>query len=80
MGATGSGDFPSVARTLGSEEVKSLAALALALPHGWVVVVEPPYGQLAITPRVGRRRFHRAWVASGDGRRIYRDCGLPGDA
>lgn len=50
-----------------------LAATALSLPASWVVCVEPPHGQLSITPVSERHRFHRCWVADGAQRRIYRD-------
>jgi hypothetical protein len=64
---------PSVARALSELEAECLAAIALALPSSWVVVIEPPFGQVAITPVSERPRFHRSWVASGSQRRIYRD-------
>lgn len=67
---------PSVARALSELEAECLAAIALAIPASWVVTVEPPYGQLAISPVEERNRFHRCWVASGGQRRIYRDNGL----
>lgn len=67
---------PSVARALSDLEAECLAAIALALPASWVVTVEPPYGQLSITPVAERHRFHRCWVASGSQRRIYRDEAL----
>lgn len=67
---------PSVARALSDLERECLAAIALALPASWVVTVEPPHGQLAITPVAERHRFHRCWVASGHERRIYRDDSL----
>jgi len=70
------GNSPSVARSLSAPERDDLAALALSLPASWVVVVEPPYGQLAITPSKERRRYHRAWVASGERRRIFHDNGI----
>jgi hypothetical protein len=54
-------------------EAECLAAIALALPASWVVVIEPPFGQVAIMPVAERHRFHRCWVASGAQRRIYRD-------
>lgn len=63
----------SVARALSDLEAECLAAIALALPASWVVTVEPPHGQIAITPVAERNRFHRCWVASGSQRRIYRD-------
>jgi hypothetical protein len=75
MGAEGR-DSPSVARALSDLEKECLAAIALSLPASWVVTVEPPYGQLAITPVSERHRFHRCWVASGSQRRIYRDDAL----
>lgn len=67
---------PSVARALSDLEKESLAAIALALPASWVVAVEPPYGQVTITPVAERHRFHRCWVASGSQRRIFRDDAL----
>lgn len=67
---------PSVARALSDLEKECLAAIALALPASWVVSVEPPHGQVAITPVAERNRFHRCWVASGHQRRIWRDDGL----
>lgn len=67
---------PSVARALSDLEAECLAAIALALPASWVVVVEPPHGQVSITPVLERHRFHRSWVASGSQRRIYRDDAL----
>jgi len=53
--------------------VADLADTALRLPTSWVVTIEPPFGQLAITPVRQRPRFHRCWVASGAERRIYHD-------
>lgn len=67
---------PSVARALSALEQECLAAIALALPASWVVTIEPPHGQVAITPVAERNRFHRCWVASGSQRRIYRDNAL----
>lgn len=66
----------SVASALSDLERECLAAIALALPASWVVSVEPPHGQVAITPVLERHRFHRCWVASGSQRRIFRDDGL----
>lgn len=66
---------PSVARALSDLERECLAALALSLPASWVVVIEPPYGQVAITPVKERHRHHRCWVASGSQRRIFKDDG-----
>lgn len=64
---------PSVARALTDLEAEMLAALALALPASWVVTVEPPHGQISISPVSERKRFHRCWVADGSQRRIFRD-------
>lgn len=74
--ATEGRDSPSVARALSDLEKECLAAIALALPASWVVTVEPPYGQVSITPVAERNRFHRCWVASGAQRRIFRDDAL----
>lgn len=64
---------PSVARGLHALEADALKAIALALPETWCVVVEPPYGQLAITPIAERRRFLRAWLASSAWGKITRE-------
>lgn len=64
---------PSVARALSDLEAECLAAIALALPASWVVTIEPPNGQVAITPVAERHRFHRCWVGSGAQRRIFKD-------
>lgn len=74
--AVGEATSASVASALSDLEKECLAAIALALPASWVVVVEPPYGQLSITPVLERNRFHRCWVASGSQRRIYREDAL----
>lgn len=75
MGSPGR-DSPSVARALSDLEKECLAAIALSLPASWVVTVEPPYGQVSITPVAERHRFHRCWVASGSQRRIFREDAL----
>ena len=49
---------------------------AVTLSDSVVHSVEPPYGQVAITPVTERHRFHRCWVASGSQRRIFRDDAL----
>jgi len=67
---------PSVARSLSVLEQRDLAAIARALPLTWCVVVEPPSGQLSIGPLSGRRRYHRAWVASLAAGRIVHDSAL----
>jgi hypothetical protein len=64
---------PSVARSLSDLEARDLISIAKGLPADWVVTVEPPYGQLSIGPLVGRRRFHRSWVASPSWGRLRRD-------
>jgi hypothetical protein len=74
--ATSGRHSPSVARALSDLEREALAAIALALPASWVVTVEPPHGQVSISPVMERNRFHRCWVASGSQRRIYRDDAL----
>jgi hypothetical protein len=38
-------------------------------------VIEPPFGQLALTPLAERKVFHRAYVASVALRRIFHDDG-----
>ena len=78
MATEGVSISPSVARSLSLLEQRDLAAIALGLPSTWCVQIEPPFGQLAITPKAGRRRYHRAWVADPATRRIARDDGLPG--
>jgi hypothetical protein len=65
----------SVASALSDLEREALAAIALAIPASWVVTLEPPFGQVSISPVSERHRFHRCWVASGSQRRIYRDDG-----
>lgn len=74
--ATVGRDSPSVARALSDLERECLAAIALSLPASWVVTIEPPHGQVAITPVAERHRFHRCWVASGSQRRVFRDDAL----
>jgi hypothetical protein len=73
--ATREEPVPSVARALSDLERECLAAIALALPASWVVCVEPPFGQVSITPVQERHRFHRCFVASGSQRRIFREDG-----
>ncbi len=72
MGTSGR-DSPSAARALSALEVTDLTTVALGLPDTWVATLEPPYGQLAITPNVGRRIHLRCHVASGSRRVLYRD-------
>lgn len=64
---------PSVARSLSRPEAEQLIATARGLPPTWVVAIEPPYGQLAISPVNQRYRHHRCFVASVAAGRIYRD-------
>lgn len=56
-------------------EAEQLATTACALPDSWCVVIEPPFGQLALTPLAERRIYHRAHVASVALRRIFHDDG-----
>lgn len=67
---------PSVARSLSDLEADDVKAIALALPTSWQVAIEPPHGQLAISPRNGAKRFHRCWVASASLGRIVHDDAL----
>lgn len=66
-------DCASVASSsLLPEEVESLAAIALALPDGWIVAVLAPSGQVAIGPE-GELPYHvRCWRADPRTRRIRR--------
>ena len=66
----------SAAKALSSSEVEQLKATAMTLPLSWVVCIEPPYGQLAISPGTERKIRHRCWVASTAQGRIFRDNGL----
>jgi len=45
------------------------------LPEGWCLALEPPYGQLSIGPLVGRRRYHRGWLAVSGVDRLMHDDG-----
>jgi hypothetical protein len=54
-------------------EREQLKSVACALPDSWVVSMEPPHGQLAISPIAERRRYHRCWVGSVALGRLYRD-------
>jgi hypothetical protein len=66
---------PIASAALARREQEDLRDLALALPPGWVVQLEPPHGQLAIRPASYRPRFHRCWVASRDRMKLFRDDG-----
>lgn len=74
--ATWGGQSPSVARSLSPSEGAQIIAIARALPNDWCVTIEPPYGQLSIGPLLGRRRYHRALVASPAFGRITRDSSV----
>lgn len=76
VSGSGGGQSPSAARALGTQEAEDLIAIAKALPPTWAVIIEPPHGQLAITPLRSRHRFHRCWVASLSLGRVTRDVGL----
>lgn len=69
---------PSAARGLNEREVADLAAIARALPAGWVVQVQPPRGQVAILPRAYLDGFHRCFVADAAAARIYRQNTVQG--
>jgi hypothetical protein len=58
-------------------DVAQLRDTALGLPPGWVVAIEPPYGQLAIVPRERHRRHATCWIIDGEKRRAYRTPWLP---
>ena len=53
-------------------EVEALAAIALALPEGWIVAVLAPNGQVAIGPDNEVPYHVRCWQADGRTRRIRR--------
>ena len=53
-------------------EVEALAAIALALPEGWIVAVLAPNGQVAIGPDNEVPYHVRCWQADGRVRRIRR--------
>jgi hypothetical protein len=76
-------DSPSAARSLSALEATDLAAVALSLPDSWCVALEPPYGQMAIGPLAGRRRFHRCHIAASKWGAVRRDtaasCGVRAD-
>lgn len=56
-------------------EADQLIATARTLPTSWCLVVEPPHGQIAITPSAERKIFHRCYVASVALGRIFHDDG-----
>lgn len=58
---------------LSEAEREQLRDIALALPAAWVVSLEPPFGQVAISPTRERPRYHRCWVGSVALGRLYRD-------
>lgn len=57
---------------LSALEREDIAAVALALPEGWIVQLEPPHGQMAITPRVGAPQYVACWSADRESRRMTR--------
>jgi hypothetical protein len=69
-------DSPSVARSLSTSEAADLAAIAKALPLEWCVLIEPPFGQLAIMPIREAGHYHRCHVASASWGAIRRASGL----
>lgn len=67
MGTHPGESSPSVARSLSPEDVADLVAIAKALPPGWALTVNPPYGQLCFAPVAGRRWYHRQHAVSSAG-------------
>jgi hypothetical protein len=61
-------ESPSAARTFSPGAIAQIAAVARALPASWCVAIEPPYGQLVITPRRGYRFRYLTLVVLPDGR------------
>lgn len=68
---------PSAARHLSRSEQADLVALGRSLPAGWVVTIEAPYGQLALTPAGAERRHVRCFIVDADRRVITRAPWLP---
>ena len=63
MSGPGEQAVPSAARRLSAFEAQQLGATASNLPSDWLLTVEAPYGQLAISPRDEARLHVRCWVA-----------------
>jgi hypothetical protein len=78
VAATGGRLSPSVARSLSALEATELADNARGLPEGWIVMVTPPHGQLAMLPRPYAHAFHRCHVGDRQLARIYRADGVDG--
>ena len=70
--AAGKGTVPSAARRLSVLEAHELGETAMALPDGWVVTVEAPYGQLALVPAANVRWHTGCFVADRRSRRVTR--------
>lgn len=67
---------PSVARALTGSEADQIIATARAIPLSWVLTIEPPYGQLSLSPIAERPVRHRCFIASPSWGSIRRDNGL----
>lgn len=63
---------PSAARPLSALEAAQLASVARELPDGWILQIEAPYGQVAITPRDEAPYHVRCWVSDPALQRTYR--------
>ena len=61
--AAGKGTVPSAARRLTRSEASELGETAKALPDGWLVTVEAPYGQLSIAPGSTAKEGVGLWFA-----------------
>ena len=58
----------SAASTFSSSEVDELRTVARALPGSWCVQVNPPYGQVSISPVAGAKFSYGCLVVAPDGR------------
>lgn len=67
---------PSAARALSVTEAAEIIATARTIPLSWVLTVEPPYGQLSLSPIAERPVRHRCFIASPSWGSIRRDNGL----
>jgi hypothetical protein len=78
VAATGGRLCTSVASSISPADALDLAAIAQALPVGWVVQVTPPHGQLSMLPRRYAYAYHRCYVADRELGCVYRANGLHG--
>lgn len=65
--------MPSAARLLLPEEAAELGATAVNLPDGWTVTIEPPHGQLALTPPGLRYRAVGCYIVDRERRVVTRE-------